>query len=304
MTKRPLIWITEQIHSEAIARLAEVGDLILPGADAAPHYPQITAIVVRAMQIPASLIAQMPSLRVVGKHGAGTDNIDLPALERAGIALHNAAGANADSVADLALTLALMLARSPDVASDAIKRGEPIPNAQLTGYELAELPCGILGLGAIGRKVAHRLTAGFGASVMGYDPGLAAQDWPDGVQRSHDLEAVLRKSRMLFLHLPLLPATRGLIGAEELAMMPEGSFVVNCARGGIVVESALTEALNTGHIAGAATDVFEQEPPSPHLPLLRAPRIIGLSHLGAQTHGALRRTGLVIVEKVLAELGT
>ena len=302
MTPTPLIWITEQIHPDAVEMLRARAEIILPGEDATPHHDRITGIVVRAAPIDADLIARLPALRVVGKHGVGTDNIDQPALSARDIALHTAAGANAESVADLALTLALMLARAPDIASDALKRGTPRPNVDMTGYELSELPCGILGMGVIGRAVARRL-AGFGAQVSGYDPMLPDAEWPDSVARRASVDAVLEDTRMLFLHLPLTPDTRHMLDLTRLRQMPQGSFLVNCARGGIVDEAALAQALNEGHLAGAATDVFEREPPAPDLPLLQAPRIIGLTHLGAQTHAALRRTGTLIATKVLTELG-
>ena len=302
MNDKPKIWVTEPIHPDAMAALRAQADVIGHGPATSEERAQISAIIVRTLQVDAALLATLPRLAVVGKHGAGTDNIDSKALEAAGIELHSAAGQNAESVADLAVGLALMLLRQPDLHDRSLRDASPAPGVSRIGFELSEVSIGILGLGAIGRKVAHRLHFGFGARVSAYDPALPAQSWPADVQRHESLSALLSASRLLFVHLPLLPATRGLIGAAELAQMPKGSFIVNCARGGILREEALADALREGQLAGAASDVFETEPPSPQNPLFDGLRFIGTPHIGASTHAALHRTGLHIVGKVLTAL--
>lgn len=302
MARRPLVWVTEQIHPEAMTILSSRAEVIGPGPAPEARMAEIDGMIVRAATVTPELLSRLPALKVVGKHGAGTDAIDVPALEAAGVVLFSTPGANADSVADLALAMALMLVRNPVENDAALRRGEKLGVEARTGYELSELRCGIVGLGAIGRGVARRLIAGFGARVTGHDPFLPEDRWPEAVARQSDLDRLLAATDLLFLHLPLVEQTRGLIGARELALMPKRAFLVNCARGGIVDETALALALSAGDLAGAASDVFEQEPPSPDNPLFAAPHFIGLPHLGGQTHAALHRTGMTIVNQVLGAL--
>lgn len=304
MTKRPVICVTEPIHPEAIARLAAVAEVVGPG-EPARNWPEIAdAVIVRSVPITADDLQRAGHLRVIGKHGTGTDTIDLVAAQKKGIPVLTAAGANADSVADLAIGLALMLVRSPDIHDAALRAGTPASATVRQGFELSELPAGIVGLGTIGKAVSHRLLYGFGADVTAYDPTLSASDWPQDIKRAPDFETVLRGSRIVFLHLPLMEQTRHLINAKALALMPKGAFLVNCARGGIVDEFALAEALQRGHLAGAASDVFQEEPPQPAHPLFAAGRFIATPHIGASTEAALRRTGLIIADRVLSALQT
>jgi phosphoglycerate dehydrogenase-like enzyme len=305
MAEKTLVWVTEPIHEAAIAQLAAGVEVVGPGPLPPDRADEVVGVIVRAAEIRAPLVARLPHLRVVGKHGAGTDNIDVSTLQQRDIAFHSTSGTNADSVAELALCLSLMLLRAPDLHDAAIRQQSEPP--RVTGFrgglELADIPVGVVGMGAIGRAVAHRLKNGFGAMVAGYDPTLPDELWPSGVARIGVLTDLLSQVRMVFVHLPLNDSTRGLIGAEALACMPEGSFLVNCARGGIVDEDALAGALASGHIAGAASDVFAHEPPDPGSnPLFRSGRFIGTPHIGGSTDAALRRTGMLIVDKVLAQL--
>ena len=301
MTPRPVIWVTEPIHNDALALLRANADLLGPGEFPAERAADVTAVIVRAKPIDAALCARLPSLRIVGKHGAGLDNIDLREMRARGIEVMRAEGTNADSVADLAIAFAMMLLRSPDLVDRQIRAGEALDATLKIGFEVSERRVGILGMGAIGRAVAKRLSHGFGATISGYDPQLPAPLWPADVHRHSAFESLLTQSDLLFLHLPLLPETTNLITAEALALMPKGAILVNCARGGIVDEQALAGALASKHLAGAASDVFAQEPPSLENPLLaQGLRFIATPHLGASTHAGLRRTGMVIAQRVLA----
>lgn len=303
MTARSVIWVAEPIHPEACQRLAREAEVLGPGPLPPERRNDVRAVIVRAHVVDRALIDGLPGLRVVGKHGAGLDNVDLPLMEDRGIQVFRTEGANAESVADLAVMHALTLLRSPFHHDRALRQGRNGDDAWRVGFELAERRIGILGMGAIGRAVAARLTGGFQARVLGHDPGLPEALWPGAMKRAADLDGFLSGTDLLFLHLPLLPETRHLIDARALARLRPGAFVVNCARGGIVEEPALAAALRSGHVAGAASDVFEQEPPAPDNPLFaEGLNFIGTPHLGGSTQAGLRRTGMIIAERVLQAL--
>lgn len=296
---RPVVHVLEDIHPDALDHLSKSADVLGPEID----FPSTCdAVIVRAKHVTAQDIADCPKLKVIGKHGAGLDAIDVDAAERRGITVLSTPGVNAESVADLAVGFALSLIRNIPAVSEATKRGDRLTPALRNGWELGELSAGIFGLGAIGRATAHRLMAGFGAHVQAFDPGISSERWPNAIARVDSLRELLGRSQILFLHAPLLPSTRNVMDATALALMPRGAYLVNCARGGIVDEAALADALRSGQIAGAASDVFAHEPPSPDNPLFACPTFLAAPHLGASTNGGLRRVGLSIVDQVLDSL--
>ncbi|ETX12895.1 hypothetical protein OCH239_15480 [Roseivivax halodurans JCM 10272] len=299
MTLRPTVHVLEPIHPTAMERLAEGANILGPEA---PFPSKCDAVIVRARKITAADVAACPRLRVIGKHGAGLDAIDVAAAEARGIAVLSTPGANADSVADLAVGFSLALLRNIHGATLALKAGKTLERHERQGWDLNEIEIGIFGLGSIGRATAARMINGFGASVRAFDPGLPEASWPQGVTRAASLEDLLQSSRLLIIHAPLVPDTRNAIDAYALDMMPEGAFLVNCARGGIVDEPALAAALKSGRIAGAATDVFAEEPPAADNPLLACPNLLATPHLGGATNGALLRVGRSIVDQVIAQL--
>lgn len=299
MSRRPLVHILGNIHPEAVALLERHADLL---TDADPFPSACDGVVVRTRRITGEEIAACPNLKVIGKHGVGVDAIDVEAAAERGIAVESTPGANAQSVADLAIGFALALIRNILPITLALREGRAIDPAQRIGWDLGELPAGIVGFGAVGQAVAKRLVGGFGARAMAYSPRLTDARLPEGVTRAASLAALLAQSRIVFLHLPLSAATRGIIDAEALASMPRGAYLVNCARGGVVDETALAEALASGHLAGAASDVFAVEPPLASNPLLRQPGFLALPHLGASTNGGLERVGTEIAQKVLRVL--
>lgn len=295
---RPVVAVLEPIHQRAMDHLAERVEVIGPGETDGWH-ARADAVIVRAVPVGAADIAAAPRLRVVAKHGAGLDNIDVGACEAAGIAVRSTPGANADSVADLALAMALALARRLLPHTEALRNGTALRGPQHRGFELGELEAGIVGVGAIGSRVARRLTAGFGATVYGLDPYLEA--WPDGVTRVSSLAELLERSRLVFLHVPLTDETAMMFDAAAIARLRPGAILVNCARGGIVDEAALAEALHAGRLTGAASDVFAAEPAF-ESPLLAAPNFIATPHSGAQTERGLVNVGLAVADKVLDAL--
>lgn len=246
-----------------------------------------------------SLTAGAPRLRVVGRAGVGLDNIDLPAARAAGVVVVNAPQAVTTAVAELTVGLLLALARQIPMADAALRRGEWAKD-RLGGQELRGKTLGLVGVGRIGREVA-RLAEAFGMRCLGTDPFLSHDSLRAAGVEPADLEALLPASDYVSLHLPLTDDTRGLFSAEILSRMKPGARLVCVARGGVVDEDALLAALESGHLAGAALDVFQIEPPGDS-PVLRHPRLIATPHLGAQTAEAQDRVAIDIVEEVLTVL--
>jgi phosphoglycerate dehydrogenase-like enzyme len=231
-------------------------------------------------------------LRVVVKYGSGLDNVDLGAAERLGIEVVATPGANAPSVAELTLGLLIAVARHIGFHDRAIhRRGWE----RKLGVELRGKRLGIVGYGAIGREVA-RLARGLGMEVVAHDPFVSSAE-----VELVPLDELLASSDAVSLHVPLGDDTRGLIGKRELEQMRPGAFLVNTARGGIVDESALAEALRSGRLGGAAIDAFAREPPE-NSPLLGLENVVASPHAGAATVEAARRTSIAAVELLIRHL--
>ncbi len=244
-----------------------------------------------------ALAAGRPRLRVVARNGIGVDTVDVAAATELGVVVTNAPSVNADSVADFTFALLLALVRRVVEADRAVREGRW---PRLVGVELRDRCLGLLGFGRIGQRVAER-ARGFGMRTVAYDPvpDLAAAERL-GV-RLVSFPEVLAQADFLSLHLPLTPQTRHLLGEEELRCMKPGSFLVNTARGGVVDEAALARALQEGWIAGAACDVFDEEPPRTS-PLLQAPNVLLSPHMASHTREAIARASRVAAENVLAVL--
>jgi phosphoglycerate dehydrogenase-like enzyme len=231
-------------------------------------------------------------LRVVVKYGSGTDNIDLAAANAIGAKVSSTPAANARSVAELALGLLVALARHIALHDRLIRDGSW---TRRPGIELAGKRLGVVGYGAVGRETA-RLAAAIGMEVIAHDPFVSEAD-----VELVDLETLLASADAVTLHVALDESTRGLIGAEALARMRPEALLVNTARGGIVDEAALAEALASGRLAGAALDVFADEPPAAS-PLLALENVVLSPHAGAATTEATRRAGVQAVRQLLRDL--
>lgn len=225
--------------------------------------------------------AAAPALRIIARHGAGVDGIDLAAAEARGLTVTRAAGANARSVAEHAMALMLSLLKDLPSVSEGMREGLWEKTSRMT-RDVAGVSLGIVGYGAIGSRVA-RLADAFGMRVAAFDPLLPAGPLPGPGDRMADLPALLARAEVLSLHCPLDATTRGMIGAAELAALPRGAILVHTARGGIVDEAALLAALESGHIAWAGIDVFAKEPLDAASPLRTHPRILATPHLAANT---------------------
>ncbi len=237
------------------------------------------------------------NLKFIVRAGVGLDNIDVDYAREKGIKVMNTPEASTNGVAELTVAHMLSLLRHIPRGTSTMKNGEWIKK-QLVGHELGEKTVGIIGLGRIGKRTAE-LVLGFGAKVLGYDPYV---DKVEGLDVGMtDLNELLTRSDIVSLHIPHTDETHHLIGKEALKKMKEGSCLINCARGGIIDEGALYEALKDGTIAGAALDVFEEEPPKDSK-LLELDNFICTPHLGAQAVEAKDRVGEEVVKKVASKL--
>jgi D-3-phosphoglycerate dehydrogenase len=258
------------------------------------------AVIVRGRtKITRQVIEAGKKLKVIGRCGVGVDNIDLEAAKAHGVAVVNAPVATTTSVAELTMGLIFALAREIPRADAGIKKGEWLKKS-LIGMELSGKTLGIVGYGRIGAMVG-KLAAATGMRINAYDPILKAETtFVDGGEIL-PLEEVLSNSDFITIHTPLIESTNHMINARTLASMKDGVRIVCAARGGIIDESALLDALNSGKVAGAALDVFEVEPPV-DFALLAHPKVIATPHIGGQTEDAQEQASVDIAGEVLAAL--
>ncbi len=258
------------------------------------------AIVIRsATKLTAELIELGGNLKVIGRAGVGVDNVDVAAATRKGIVVANAPESTVVSAAEHTIGLLVALARNIPQAHAAFKQGR-WERSKWGGIELADKTLGVLGFGRIGRQVARR-ALGLGMRVVAYDPFVLPERFRElGAERVETPEEVLAAAEFLTLHLPLVDETRGFLNAERLALLPQGARVINAARGQLVDEAALADAVRSGHIAGAALDVFSAEPYTGEL--LELDQIVVTPHLAASTDEAQDRAGMIVAEQVVAAL--
>jgi D-3-phosphoglycerate dehydrogenase len=266
---------------------AELAEII------APYH----ALVVRSStRVTREVIERAEALRVIGRAGVGVDNIDLEAATRRGIVVMNSPLGNSVTTAEHALSMLMALARHIPAANAAVKAGR-WERGKFTGVEVSNKTLGVIGLGNIGRIVAER-AQGLKMKVIGYDPILTAEAAARIGVEMVSLEQLYRRADFITVHAPLTKDTRGLVGAAAFAVMKPGVRIINCARGGIVDEQALCEALRSGKVAGAALDVFVEEPPPKDHPLLRFDNVIATPHLGAATDEAQIQVSIDIAQQI------
>lgn len=260
--------------------------------------PNIDGYIAGLDAIDRRVIEAARQLRVIARYGVGVDAIDLEAARQKGIVVTNTPTANSSSVAELTIGLMISLARNIPSASQAVRGGEW---PRQVGFSLEGKVIGLVGFGAVGRRVAQRL-GGFACTLLAYDP------YPDAVEAGRlgvqllPLEAVARQADFLSLHCPMTPETRGMVNAAFLSQMKDGAFLINTARGELVIEPDLVEALRSGKLRGAALDVFSQQPPDPSNSLLIMPQVIATPHMGAHADGATSAMGWGALRDCLAVL--
>ena len=298
---RPVVLIADRLSPATVAALGpDVEVRHCDGTDRAALLAAVAgadALLIRSStRADAELISAADRLKVIGRAGVGLDNVDIPAATAAGVLVVNAPAANVVSAAELTCALILAVARHVPQADGALRRGA-WERSRYTGTELAGKTLGIVGLGRIGRLVARRLRA-FDMDVIAYDPYVTVS--PDGTPLV-SLDELLDRADVVTVHLPRTPETTGLIGAAELRRAKPTAYVVNVARGGIVDEQALYEAVTGGQVAGAALDVYAEEPCTDS-PLLGLPNVVTTPHLGASTAEAQERAGTSVAASVLRAL--
>ena len=295
------ILVREPIAEAGIELLRSKFDVdVESNGDLAATIGGYDAIVIRsATKLTADLIARADRLKVIGRAGVGVDNVDVDAATRRGIVVANAPESTVISAAEHTIGLLVALARNIPQAHAALKEGR-WERSSYGGIELAGKTLGVLGFGRIGQQVASR-AVGLGMRVVAFDPFVSADRYRElGAERVETPDELYSESDVVTLHLPLTDETRGSVGAEAFAAMRDGVRVINAARGELVDEAALVDAVKSGKVAGAALDVFSSEPYSG--PLLELPQVVVTPHLAASTEEAQDRAGLIVAEQVAAAL--
>ncbi len=295
------ILVAEPLAEEGLALLRAEHEVDVAAresrADFLRRLPGYEALVVRSqVDVDAEAFAAGRRLVVVGRAGVGVDNIDLDAATRAGVTVVNAPTANTVAAAEHTLGLLYALARRIPAADASLRAGK-WERSRFLGQELRGKTLGIVGLGKIGMAVAQRARA-MEMELLGNDPFVTEEAAAQHGIRLLPLPELLERADVLTVHVPLTHATRGLIGADQLACMKPTALLVNVARGGVVDEAALSAALHQGRLAGAAVDVFENEPPAGS-PLLGAPNTVLTPHLGASTEEAQARVAVETAQQIL-----
>ena len=290
------IVIADQLPASAVGLLKTLAGCTVDAkagrapADLARDLATADALVVRsATTVDEALMAAAPNLRVIARAGTGVDNVDVPAASARGIVVMNAPGANSVSVAEHALALMLSLARAVPAADAAMKRGV-WDKKKLTGIELRGKTLGLVGLGRIGQEVAARARS-FGMAIVAHDPFISEQVAGTLGIELLDLDGLCARADYISLHIPATPETHHLFNRERLAKCRANARIVNTARGELIDETALAEAITSGHIAGAGLDVFETEPPRDGT-LTTLPQVVATPHIAASTVEAQEQVGL------------
>lgn len=299
------VLVTEKIAQSGLDLLSEAGHQVVVREGLSPDelmeaIAGVDALIIRsATQVTAEVLARAPHLMVVGRAGVGLDNVDVPAATERGVMVVNAPTSNILSAAELAIGLLLAQARNIPQAHAALVAGR-WERSHWEGVELHGKVLGVVGLGRAGSLVAQRAHA-FGMNLLAFDPYISAERARAMGVELRSLEDLFAESDFISIHTPKTPETTGLIGRDLLAKAKPGIRIVNTARGGIVDEEALADAIRSGIVAGAALDVFTKEPPTGS-PLFELPSVVVTPHLGASTGEAQDKAGVTIAEQVLLAL--
>lgn len=289
MGSRELVCIIDPIHPVGVESIARAHEVIGP---ADPRVAETTVIVIRTSPLGPETFGAMAGLKAIVKHGAGVDNIAIPAASAQGVMVANTPGGNnSTAVAEGAVSLMLGLLRRTRDMDALVREGRWDERWGIRLGDLTGARVGLIGFGRIARCVARIVGAGFGCEVMAYDPVVPAGDIRAAGVEPVDLAGVLGCD-IVSIHTPLTEGTRNLIDTVELGLMKPHALLVNCSRGGIVNEAALAEALRAGQIAGAGLDVFEDEPPAPGHPLFGLPNCLLSPHVAGVTEAGMKDMAL------------
>jgi D-3-phosphoglycerate dehydrogenase/(S)-sulfolactate dehydrogenase len=300
------VLVADDLSTEAVERLRARGIEVevrigLSPAALEAAVGEFDGLLIRsATRVTAGLLDAAPRLRVIGRAGVGVDNVDLAAATRRGVLVVNTPGGSSIAVAELALGLLLAVARRIVGATTSVRAGK-WEKKRFQGRELAGKTLGVVGIGNVGSALVSRALA-MGMRIVAYDPFIAPEAAARLGARLVELDALWGEADVVSLHVPLTEQTRGLVDRAVLARMRPGAILLNCARGGLVDERALAEALASGHLGGAAFDVFDEEPPPPDHPLLKLDTFVCTPHLGASTEEAQAAVAISVAEQVASFL--
>lgn len=301
------ILVSDKLGAAALEKLREYDDVAvdvktgLSKEELLAIIPEYDGLIVRSgTKVTADVLAAAERLRVIGRAGVGVDNIDVPAASMHGVVVMNTPGANSMATAELTIALMLAVSRHIPQAHASLKAGE-WKRSNFVGSQLYRKTLGIIGFGRVGRLVAERAKA-FDMEVLVYDPSKLEETAREFGILLVELDDLLARADYVSLHASLVPATTKILNAETISQMRDGAIVINAARGKLVDEQALADALKSGKLAAAAVDVYSSEPPEADNPLLGLPNVIHIPHLGASTHEAERDVGIQIVGQVVSAL--
>ncbi len=303
------VFLCETIHGKAVELLKANGEIVSEWS----RIGEVDALITRAIKVGVKEMDAMPNLKVVAVHGTGTDDVDLAEAKKRGIKVVYAPHLNANAVAELSVGLMLAVCRKIVEARNVIdgfggagsgskpdSERQAEAQALLRGSELRGKTCGLIGFGAIATRVADIVRFGFGMDVVAYSPSLTEERATEhGSKCAEAVEEVLEAADVICLCLPLTEKSRGLISAERLAKMKDGAILINTSRGPLVDETALYEALKSGKLSGAASDVFCEGFPKQGNPLLELPNFVATPHIGANTDDALYAVGMACAEQII-----
>lgn len=300
-----VVVVPDNLNPEGLAVLQAQPDLtvvtggVMTRAQTLAAVADADALIVRSStQVDAELLAAAPKLKVVARAGVGVDNVDLNACTAHGILVMNTPDGNTISTAEHTFGLMLALVRHIPQADASMRAGQ-WDRKRFTGTELRGKTLGIIGFGRVGRAVAQRASA-FGMTVIGYDPFVPAEVARHlGLSLSGTLDELLARADIISLHAQVTPDTRGMINAETIARMKDGVYIINAARGALIANADLAAALKSGKVAGAALDVYDEEPPPADHPLLGLDNVVYTPHLGASTAEAQSIVGVQAAQEVI-----
>lgn len=309
---KPTITVLDPYHPDVIDRLQHDASInvVLNTDEEFPAYEDADAIMIRSeTHLGETEFGKYHNLKYVVKQGVGMDNIDLEAAKRAGVEIYNTPGLNSEAVAELALSLALCLGRRICEIDRSIRSGKKVVRSQTLGRSLFRKKLGVIGMGNIGFVLAQKWVHAMGGSIVAYDPYYKGKSWSTLLGREatqvNTLEELLKVSDVISLHVPLTSSTKNLLSTAEFASMKQDAILLNCARGGIIDEDALLDALSSGRLAGAGLDAMSIEPPTKdaYNDLLQMENVIITPHIGASTIENQARSGMAVVDIVMDLLG-
>ena len=293
-----IVYLSEYIYPEAVRKLKEHATVV----DNFDHIEDIDAIILRNIPVTAEMMDRAKKLKVIAKHGIGCNTIDVEAAKARGIQVIYTPTANADSVAEMTVGLFLMMERRIYEANVKCRGSEfkTIAPPDFLGTEIKGKTFGQIGMGNIAQRISHIMSTGFGVKVLGYDPYIPPEEAAKrGFEKVETLEELLERSDMVNINVPLVQSTTNMISGDLFNHFKPGAVFVNAARGAVINEMDLYNALVSGKLKAAACDTFIHEPPTAENPLLSLPNFSATPHLGGNTEEALQKAGTEVVEETL-----